>query len=133
MMFSYALYVALSAVYLAVIPSLYHILAVGAGTAPPYPEMVTEGATMLRMMFCVTVFFWGVLWGVKITLLFIFRRLIMLLPRYIKIWWFVFIFTVLTFVGCFISNFTSCASMHAWFTLGNSTLELRTFFSADFS
>ncbi|ELR04949.1 hypothetical protein GMDG_00206 [Pseudogymnoascus destructans 20631-21] len=37
---------------------------------------------------------------------------------YTNIWWGALAFTVLTLIGCIISNFTSCSSMDAWFTPG---------------
>jgi hypothetical protein len=126
MLFSYLAFIALSALYLVIDPKLYRILRVSAGTEAPYPELVTEGELMLRVMFTVTLLFWAVLWGVKLSLLFVFRRLIIDLPRYMKAWWVVFIFTLLTFVGCAISNFTSCRNMKVWFTFGKSIFEAET-------
>jgi hypothetical protein len=128
MLFAYAAFIGLSAVFLAVMPILYRILAVGAGTMPPYPGLVIEGALFMKLMFSSSVLYWVVLWSVKLSLLFVFRRLIVLLPRYVKGWWFVLTFTLLAFVGCFITNITSCSSMKAWFILGESPAELNTNF-----
>jgi hypothetical protein len=64
----------------------------------------------------IEVFFWSTLWAVKLSLLCMFQQLTIGLPMYTKIWWGVTVFTILTFVGCVVSAFTGCSSMHAWFS-----------------
>lgn len=75
---------------------------------------------MLKEFISVLIFFWLTLWAVKASLLLMFRKLTTGLPFYERLWWYVMGFTIVTFVGCVISDFTSCSSFHAWFTAGMS-------------
>lgn len=72
---------------------------------------------MMRFNFAVTLFFWTVLWSVKFSLLLFFRRVI-LHTDWLKAWWAICIFTVLTYVGCVISQFMSCDNIHDFTVLG---------------
>jgi hypothetical protein len=95
-------------------------MAVQAGLAPPYASLMSDLVSMLKEFFAVQIFFWLTLWAVKFSLLLMFQRLTTGLPIYERVWWGVVIFTFLSFVGCVVSQFTSCSSMHAWFTAGES-------------
>lgn len=106
------------ALYLATIPTLFNITAIQRGQMEPYPSLEADLVVMLKEFFVVQFFFWLTLWAVKWSLLFMFRRITEGLQHYNQIWWGVFTFSILTFIGCCISNFTSCSSMHAWFTAG---------------
>jgi len=70
----------------------------------------------------VLIFFWLTLWAVKASLLLMFKKLTAGLPFYEHLWWYVMAFTIVTFIGCVISDFTSCSSLHAWFTAGTSNI-----------
>lgn len=111
----------MSALYLATIPTLFNLSAITAGRMQPYASLETDLVVMLREFFVVQFFFWLTLWAVKWSLLFMFKRLTKGLPVYNMVWWAILVFSVLTFLGCCISNFTSCSSMHAWFTAGLCT------------
>ncbi|KAM3519963.1 hypothetical protein NHJ13051_007151 [Beauveria bassiana] len=76
---------------------------------------------MLKEFFVVQFFFWLTLWAVKWSLLFMFKRLTKGLPCYTHIWWGVLVYSVIVFIGCCISNYTSCSSLKAWFTAGECT------------
>lgn len=110
------------ALYLAAMPTFYNAMAIEAGLMAPYASLEKDLVALLKEFFAVQIFFWLTLWSVKWSLLFMFRRLTEGLPLYTKIWWGVLAFTVLTFIGAFISEFTSCSSMHAWFTAGKRLL-----------
>lgn len=104
------------ALYLAAIPTFYNVTAIMQGHMKPYPGLGEDLVVMLKEFFVVQFFFWLTLWAVKWSLLFLFKRLTHGLPLYNKVWWAILIFSILTFIGCCISNFTSCSSMRAWFT-----------------
>ncbi|KAG8417174.1 hypothetical protein J3459_012570 [Metarhizium acridum] len=106
------------ALYYATIDTFFNLMAITAGEMAPYAGLEHDVRVMLYEFFTVQFFFWLTLWSVKWSLLFMFKRLTDGLPLYNKIWWTVLVFSVLTFIGCCISNFTSCSSMHAWFTAG---------------
>jgi hypothetical protein len=110
------------ALYLAAMPTYYNVEEIAAGLKAPYASLETDLVALLKEFFAVQIFFWLTLWCVKWSLLFMFRRLTDGLPMYTKIWWAVLGFTIVTFIGAFISEFTSCSSMHAWFTAGKRLL-----------
>jgi len=108
----------MTALYLATIPTFFNLAAITEGRMMPYPSLPDDLVVMLKEFFVVQFFFWLTLWAVKWSLLFMFRRLTDGIHFFNKIWWAIFVFSVLTFIGCCISNFTSCSSMKAWFTAG---------------
>lgn len=77
---------------------------------------------MLKEFLTVLIFFWLTLWSVKASLLLMFKRLTVGLPFYERLWWCVMSFVILSFIGCVVSDFVSCHSMHAWFTAGEFAL-----------
>ncbi|KAH9209050.1 hypothetical protein DL95DRAFT_478545 [Leptodontidium sp. 2 PMI_412] len=89
---------------------------IGAGLLAPHATFLHDLSVMLKEFFAVQFFFWSTLWCVKLSLLFMFQRLTTGLPTYTRVWWAVLTFTILTYVGCAVSQFTSCSSMHAWFS-----------------
>lgn len=107
-------FVVMCSLYLDVLGTLYNVQAIGAGAMPPYASLLADLSAMLKEFFAVQFFFWSTLWSVKLSLLYMFQKLTKGLPFYTKIWWGVLAFTVLAFIGCAISQFTSCSSMHAW-------------------
>ncbi|KAH7311803.1 hypothetical protein BKA65DRAFT_558443 [Rhexocercosporidium sp. MPI-PUGE-AT-0058] len=104
----------MTALYLDILGTLYNIQLIGAGLLPPYATLLDDLSVMLKEFFAVQFFFWSTLWCVKLSLLFMFQRLTTGLPTYSRVWWAVLTFTILTYVGCVVSQFTSCSSMHAW-------------------
>jgi len=126
-------FIVMTSLYLAAMPTLYPVQLVSAGLIPPYASMMEDLTAMLHEFFAVQLFFWLTLWAVKCSLLFMFQRLTTGIQSYTRIWWGVMVFTILAFVGCVISQFTSCSSMHAWFTAGEferfPTLLLVTFWN----
>lgn len=106
----------MTALYLATITTFFNVSAVTAGLMAPYPSLQEDVAVMLKEFFVVQFFFWLTLWAVKWSLLFMFRRLTEGIQLYRWIWWGILVYSVLTFIGCCISNFTSCSSMDAWFS-----------------
>lgn len=117
-----ASYVALSsfiimcALYLAIIKTYYPLVAVSQGEMPPYPGLESDTAAMLREFLAVQFFFWGALWAVKVSLLLTVKSITDGLPFWGRIWWAIMAFTTLTYVGCCITQFTSCSSFQAWLT-----------------
>ncbi|KAE9363007.1 hypothetical protein N431DRAFT_390519 [Stipitochalara longipes BDJ] len=108
--------IATSGLYLDLLPRLQRIALVEIGQLAPYPTIDTDIVTALKEVLSIQIFFWATLWSVKLSLLFMFKRLTNGLSLYTKIWWGVLVFSVLSFLGCVISAFESCSSMHAWFS-----------------
>ncbi|RFU29596.1 hypothetical protein B7463_g6733, partial [Scytalidium lignicola] len=113
-----ASFIGMAGVYLYCLPILFRSEAIGAGKERPYHGFKDDMTNMLHGFLAAQLIFWLSLWSVKLSLLFLFRKLTIGLPDYIYIWTGIMVFTVLSFVGCVISGFTSCSSLHAWFTAG---------------
>ncbi|KLJ09267.1 hypothetical protein EMPG_15293 [Blastomyces silverae] len=113
---SWLSFLAMTILYLIVMPRLYRLTGFLAG-GPPYPEFVDDALFIKKIFFCTTLLLWVSLWSVKFSLLVLYRRLLSRLKTEIRLWWVVLIFTVLNLIGCIISNLTSCSSLSAWFSL----------------
>ena len=111
-----ASFIIMCALYLAIMQIYYGLIAVLEGTKKPYANLEADASAMLREFLAVQFFFWLTLWAVKWSLLFTFKILTVGLPLETKIWWGVMGFTILTYIGCCITQFTSCTSIHAWLT-----------------
>lgn len=116
-LFSWVSFIVMAVLYIDVTPALYRV-DTAISTGQLYPDILKDSLLVVKIFFANTMIFWVVLWSVKLSLLFLYRRLFVGLPDQMKYWWAVLIFTVLMFIGCIISNLTSCSSMHAWFTPG---------------
>lgn len=71
----------------------------------------------MQINFAVTIFLWVVLWSVKASLLLFFRRIIKW-TNWMRAWWIIVAFTSLSFIGCVISQYTSCDSVDEFTVLG---------------
>lgn len=110
-------YVSLCGMYIGDSGPMYRFIAVTSGEAPPTARLSKDFQGMMRYNFAVTSFFWAVLWSVKLNLLLLFRKLLRDTGKMLW-WWIVSVITLLTFIGCIISEATSCDSYHAFVTLG---------------
>lgn len=80
--------------------------------SPPEAEIVKTLKEFFATDFTLKI----TLWGVKLCLLFIFRKLTMGIQSYERAWYAVMAFIVLSFTSLMALQFTSCPSMHDWFT-----------------
>ena len=112
-----AFYFALAALYIVDIPYLYAFLDYTSGNAPFTPDLTEKYAYMMRINYAVTPLFWAVLWSVKMSLLLFFKRVIRG-TIWMRVWWVIFGITVLSFVGCVVSEFTSCDSIKDFTVFG---------------
>ena len=115
---AWACVVALCSGYIVVTPAVYRIAAVGSGKAAPYPTLKQDATFLVDIFFPNTLLLWCCLWLVKAALLMQCRRLIERQRRYMIVWWCIVAFTATVFVGCVITEFTSCRTLHDWFTFG---------------
>ena len=100
--------------------AVYRIAAVGNGQTPPYPTLVKDMRFLLKVFFPGTLLLWCCLWLVKLSLLLNCRRLIDRQPGYILPWWWIVGTVIITFMGCVITELTSCRTLHDWFTPGQN-------------
>jgi len=90
---AYAFFVSQCALYIAIAPLSDRVVAVQEGRAPYYPELIDEGFLLGRLYFPALIIFWIILWLVKFSLLFLYRKLLVGVPSvYNKIWWFIVVF-----------------------------------------
>ncbi|KAK2625864.1 hypothetical protein QTJ16_005176 [Diplocarpon rosae] len=69
------------------------------------------------MLFFVVMVFYMTLWSVKVSLLLMYRRLFTGLNGYMKWWWIVMWFTIISFTASFLSNVLSCVPLNRRFDL----------------
>ncbi|KAK8246395.1 hypothetical protein HDK90DRAFT_9429 [Phyllosticta capitalensis] len=115
---SFIFFLALTICYIVVTPYMFRVYAVAADPSKMYPGVEEESKIVIKIFFCTSMLLWCTLWSVKFSLLCLYRRLMRQIRVYLILWWCLFIFCIVTFIGAIITNFTSCSSMHAWFTPG---------------
>lgn len=126
MLLALASFISMCGIYLGAMPTLYNATAVEAGTMKPYPSLASDLVVMLKLFFVVQTVFFLSLWAVKLSLMFMYRKLTKGIPHFEKIWWAILGFMMITYGGFVVSEFTSCSSLHAWFTAGTSLHSLPT-------
>ncbi|KAL8784305.1 MAG: hypothetical protein Q9213_004063 [Squamulea squamosa] len=104
--------------YICVTNAVYRIADVANKKKPPYPEVKEDSLFLLKIFFPNTLLLWTTLWLVKFALLLQCRRLIDRRPNHIVVWWIIVALTSLFYIGCVVTEFTSCRSLRAWFTVG---------------
>ncbi|KAI9770711.1 MAG: hypothetical protein M1840_002961 [Geoglossum simile] len=114
MFLALAFFLSMAGVYLLVLPPLYRVIDVSAGTKPLYPMFFKDAYLIIKGFFATTMLFWATLWAVKVSLLLLFRRLMVGLTHYMRLWWMLLIFTLITFGGCVVSEVLSCEH---WFQI----------------
>lgn len=112
---AWACFTAMSIGYICVTPAVYRIAAVGNGEVPPYATLKDDSEYLVKIFFPNTLLLWTTLWLVKFALLLRCRRLIDRRHLYTVVWRCILAFTVVAYVGCIVSEFTSCRSL--WFPL----------------
>lgn len=86
--FSFACYVTMCALYIALSPYMQRLYDVGNQKIPPYPELAHDTVKMTKMVFAAPCMFWMTLWSVKASLLLLYRKLLVgLSTKYTVIWW----------------------------------------------
>ncbi|KAF1847783.1 uncharacterized protein K460DRAFT_426592 [Cucurbitaria berberidis CBS 394.84] len=117
--FAFIFFVGMTICYLAIIPKIYMIGKVTEGLRAPWETMQADVVLYIRMMFVTSTLFWFSLWSVKLSLLALYRKLMEGLPRvYLRLWWAVFIFCLVSLVGCVVSYVVSCPDFSATLSRG---------------
>ncbi|KAI9753686.1 MAG: hypothetical protein M4579_005038 [Chaenotheca gracillima] len=100
---------------------LYYMMRAGAGLVPADERLMLEGNRYVRFEFASIGLFWTILWLVKFSYLFLFRRLHKGLPSYQKIWTAIGIFMVGAYIGCWVASIMDCHPPSAYFHFGSCT------------
>jgi hypothetical protein len=91
---AYAFFLSMSISYLVIIPPLYRVTAFSDGIIPAYPTILSDSLIIIKVFFTDSMLLWFTLWSVKFSLLFLYRRLMVGLPKHRRWWWAVFAFCV---------------------------------------
>ncbi|KAK2741878.1 hypothetical protein FQN55_008166 [Onygenales sp. PD_40] len=95
-------------------------------TPPPLTmdQMLANNTIALKLMFSQMLLFWTTLWAGKFSLMAFFRRVVIGLPRYMMIYWVVFVIVMATYLACMLSNFLTCTPLTKyWSAMGCSDPE----------
>lgn len=98
--------------------SLYYLVYVGAGRLPADAELMVQGNVYVRYEFVIIAFFWTILWCVKGSFLALYWRLFEGFSKWKKAWWFVTIFTLLSYTGAWFASAFNCHPAGNYFKFG---------------
>jgi hypothetical protein len=90
------------------LPNVYFMLATIAGVIPISADLISSVEAYLRFEFAIMLLFWTVLWCVKASFLALYYKLFRELQIYRRLWYILAAFTLLAYVGCWITLATSC-------------------------
>lgn len=106
------------AVYNASFPGAFNAVAFVQGTRPDLTYH--EWDRYFRFEVAVSLLFWIVIYAVKFSFLMFYRDLFQVSTAFMRFWWVVVAFTLVTFGACFISLFWGCGSPSKLFVVGMS-------------
>lgn len=92
---AYIIFMAISCLYLVASPTIFRLQDLVSGKIDLYPTVADDGLYMQKTFFVTTSGLWICLWTVKFSLLALYKKLLKLLPLYIKLWWVVVAICVL--------------------------------------
>ncbi|EED12166.1 conserved hypothetical protein [Talaromyces stipitatus ATCC 10500] len=105
-LFSWVAFLVMAILYIVVTPVLFRV-DTAISTGELYANLMKDALYVTEIFFANTMIFWIVLWSVKLSLLFLYRRLFVGLPDQMKWWWSVLIFTVLV---CVLDRIGECST-----------------------
>lgn len=115
--FALAILICIAIMYQLIIPIMFEIDLVVKGVLPTagFPERATY---FLKLQFAIIVLFWTALWAVKFSFLFFYRQLLTRLPDQMRWWKALTLFTILAYLGAWITQLLSCQPISHYFKLG---------------
>lgn len=116
--FATSCYISLIGLYLDILPTIYVTEDITLGKIAPPADYVMRGDHMMRCLFAIQLLFWLTLYGVKFSLLWMFRGLTLGLPRYRTLWAGVVVITAASLLGSVVSELTSCQPLWTYFYVG---------------
>ena len=103
--------------YQLIIPVMFEIDVVTMGIAPS-PGFMERASFFLRLQFAIIVLFWTTLWAVKFSFLFFYKQILQGLPGPMRWWWASTLFTIVTYLGAWVTQLLSCQPISDYFVLG---------------
>lgn len=106
-------YLAFAILYIVITPIFFKIQALQAGLVAPWPTMMTDIRFASKVMWQSGMEYWTCLWFVKLSLLVLYKKLLVGMPKvYLWTWWGTLIFCIVVSKGSLYNSHTqeSCAS-----------------------
>ncbi|KAG5773741.1 hypothetical protein H9Q72_000611 [Fusarium xylarioides] len=117
----YVFFLVLAILYLYIVPAFFRLTDLGEGVIEPYATANDDALFIQKGLFTVSACLWFCLWSAKFSLLWIYKKLLVQLPFYMRLWYALVGFCVLTLIGNIVTLFLACSSMEAWFAVGKCT------------
>ncbi|KAJ4256094.1 hypothetical protein NW762_009170 [Fusarium torreyae] len=117
----YIFFIVLAILYLYIVPAFFRLTDLGEGLIEPYATANDDALFIQKGLFTVSACLWFCLWSAKFSLLWMYKKLLVQLPFYMKLWYALVGFCVVTLIGSIITLFLACSSMEAWFAVGKCT------------
>jgi hypothetical protein len=127
--FALAETITMAILYHYAIPPMYLVDRVGAGLESPGPDFTTQGAVFLKLQFALIIMFWSALWTVKFSFLLLLRRILFGTQGLMIYWWIVTVIVIMAYVGCIITQLTSCEPISSYFVIGGCQTDRDVFVS----
>lgn len=108
LLFGLASYITYQVDWLVMFPPMYNVNELQEGLIDIYPSFSEDLHIYILLITIGTLLLWTILWSIKLSLLFLYRRLLHGLPNQMRWWWVVFVITVTSYIFCMATTFTSC-------------------------
>ncbi|KAJ8114400.1 hypothetical protein OPT61_g3714 [Boeremia exigua] len=116
---AYIFFIVQCSLYIAIAPLSDRVLGVQEGRIPYYEGLLDDGLMLGRLYNPALMVFWIILWSVKFSLLFLYRKLLVGLPIVCyRLWWVIVAFCIVTQIGNFVAYFMSCETVKGMFDGG---------------
>lgn len=87
-------FMAVSGVYVSKTGLMFRLLAVQEGRANPYPSLAQDALDVQKTFFFTSPGLWLTLWSVKFSLLAFYKKLLVNVPLYVRMWWAVLVYCI---------------------------------------
>ena len=114
--FATVLVISMGVLYTLITGFMFDLALVSSGEMLPTPQFAERATFFLKAQFAIILLFWTSLWSVKYSFLMFYKKLFTGLS--LRWWWTVCVFTLLAYIGCWITQLTSCEPISNYFTLG---------------
>ncbi|KAJ8112282.1 hypothetical protein OPT61_g5311 [Boeremia exigua] len=118
LLLGYVLFMVVSGVYVANPGLMFRLLSVQEGRIAPYPDLAGDALHIQKTFFFTSPGLWFTLWSVKFALLAFYKKMMVNVSLYTKLWWAVSVYCVLTLVLSVVLHIAACPTPGAWFKAG---------------
>lgn len=87
---------------------MYNVNRITLGELQIYPGFQQDLLLYLKLIFTSSLLSWTILWSIKLSLLFLYRRLMRGLPAELRWWWVAFAYCIITYIFSVVGTFVSC-------------------------